>query len=232
MIRPGFIACAEAPMTAALRGARSFRSLRAAARGDHAAVREARLPVGRDPAPVRRQKQRVDLELFERRITERIVGRIERKILERVSSETATSSSTSGACAWALLLSKKIFSAGLFSTAAWRPCFTSPGRRIAVEAPPERLPYHSVRTPPRPNRRTGPNAGSCLKERSASAAGVPEAGTSLSRTRIPERDGFRCAAADVLPHRPRRGHETLEIFFENENPPTSDLWARCRARRS
>ena len=94
-------------------------------------------------------------------------------------------------------------------------------------SPPARAaPYHSVRRPPRPKTRTGPNAGSCLKERSASAAGVPEAGTSFSTTRIPRR-----WAAGA--RRETSSHIVLAAamtdagdFFENENPPTSDLWAR------
>ena len=151
-------------------------------------------------------------------------GEQERRFSARFSRRIATSSSTSGAFACPLFLSKKIFNAGCFSITASRSCFTDPGRRIAVEAPEASAPYHSVRTPPRPKTRTGPNAGSCLKERSASAAGVPDAGFSRSRTRTPARDASG-------PRRPT----SSQIFFaavatdtgsflEKEKPPTSDLW--------
>ena len=225
MMRPGFGPEAEAPMTAALFGARREaifargRDARTARRAERRALPSAAThrPSAHSSRGLTSSSSRVGLPReFE--------GEKEkRRFLERVSSSKATASSSRGACACPLCPSKKIFSAGLFFTPAWRPCFTSPGRRITVVAPGAICPYHSVSSPPSPKTRTGPNAGSCLNERRASAAGVPEAGTSFSTTRIPasSASGARRETSDQIFCAAAR--TDAGFFLESEYPPTSLL---------
>ena len=188
-------------MTAALFGARSFAIFASWPRGRHESpIREPGLSVGRDPAPVRREQQRVDLQLLERGIARRVVRRegekIPGKVFERESPPRRARAAPSPVpCSF----QRKSSTPGAFRLAAWRPCFTSPGRRSAVDAPAARAPYHSVRTPPRPKTRTGPNAGSCLKERSASAAGEPGRGLQASRGRGSRARGRRAPGGRRLP---------------------------------
>ena len=117
MIRPGFIACAEAPMTTALFGARSF-SIFASGRADGANRRSENraFPSAATQRPSAVRSSGLTSSSSSVGFPEELSGEKEERFLERVSSRAATSSSTSGACAWALLLSKKIFSAGIFST--------------------------------------------------------------------------------------------------------------------
>ncbi len=183
--------------------------------------RESEAPVGhpglsvRDhPSAVRAKKKGIDLELLERRIAKRILGRIERKILrkgfeqrrDRIELERRLRVPP-------IPFEENLQRRSLARLPARRPRSTSPGWRITVVAPGASSPYHSVRRPPRPKTRTGPNAGSCLKERSASAAGVPDGGNELLDDEDPEALGSGRSAGDVFPHRPRRSDDRRRRFL-------------------
>ena len=192
MIRPGFIAVAEAPITAALRGSRrflTFRRGRLRERGRRAA--DPPLSVDGDPAAVGGEEERVHLQLLERQrvglpgLRRLAEGRARRRRAPRAAPPSRRGrggASRGGGSA----------GRGARRRVASRPPARAPrgrgpagGRRSTSRR--SASPNHSVRTPPRPRTRTGPNAGSCLRERSVSEAGEPPVVFTFSTTRTPER---------------------------------------------
>ena len=66
MIRPGLISLADAEDDGASRREELLDLLERSPRDGHAAVREARLPVGRHPTPVPGEDDGIDLDFFDR----------------------------------------------------------------------------------------------------------------------------------------------------------------------